>query len=80
MFPARSRLIFVAPDQKVLKKVANKLESHVLECECRAVEELEEVQVLLLVEGYQRSDILCAEGGVARVDDALEVLGWDLGG
>jgi len=80
MFPARTGLIFVAPDQKVLEKVSNKLESHVLECERRAVEELEEVQILLLVECYQRGDILCAESGVARVDDALKVLGGDLGG
>ena len=43
----------------------------ILEGECRAVEQLEQVDVLLLVECDGGCDVLGAECGVTAVDDVL---------
>lgn len=65
--------------EEVFEEVAQELKCDILEGECRAVEELEQVDVLLLVECDSRCNILRAERRVTAVDDVFEVGGWDLG-
>lgn len=71
-------LSLIPPGQEVLEKVAQKLQRNILEGERRAVEQLEQVQVVLQVP--QGRDILVAEGRVALVYDVLEVFGRYLRG
>jgi hypothetical protein len=49
------------------------LQSNILESKGRAVEEFQQVEVLLFVEGCDRDDVVGAESAVALADDFLEV-------
>lgn len=73
-----SSLALVPPRQKVLKQVTQELQCDVLEGKSRAVEELEQVQVVLQV--AQGGDILVTESRITLVDNVLEVLRGYLGG
>lgn len=73
-----SSLALVLAHEEVFKQVAEELQRNVLEGKGRAVEELEEVEVVVQV--AERCGVGVAEGGIASVDDALEVFGGDLGG
>jgi len=74
-----ARLVLIPAYEEVLEKVAQELEGHILERKRRTVEELEQVNVLGLVECDDWRDVLGSKGGITAVDDAFEVLGWDLG-
>lgn len=78
MFPVAARLVLIPAYEEVFKQVAQELKSNILEGKCRAVEQLEQVNVLLLVECDGRCDILSAECGVTAVDDVLQVGGGNL--
>lgn len=78
MLSALSLFALVPPHQKVLKQVPHKLEGHIFESKRRPVEELQQVQILLRVQGDYRRDIRRAEGGIAAVDDVPEVVGGNL--
>lgn len=71
-------LALVPPRQEVFKQISQELQRHILERESRAVEQLEQVQVVLQVS--QGGDVLMTERRVAPADDILEVFGWYLGG
>lgn len=73
-------LSLVLAHKEVFEEVTQTLEGDVLESERWAVEELQQVQVLL---GVQRGDggaLGVTECRVGLVDDGLEVLGGDFGG
>lgn len=70
-------LALVLAHKEVLKQVAEELQSNILEGKGRPVEQLEEVEVV--VEVAERGSLGGSEGGVASVDDVLEVGGGDLG-
>ena len=72
-----SNLALIFPRQEVFKQVAQELQRNILESEGRAVEQLEQVQVVLQVS--QGRDLVVSEGRVTSVDDALEVVRWYLG-
>lgn len=78
MLPVAARLVLIPANEEIFEEVAQKLKSDILEGECRAVEQLEQVDVLLLVECDGRCDVLCAECGVTAMDDVLQVGGGDL--
>lgn len=80
VFPVATRLVLIPAYEEVLEEVAKELKSNVLEGKCRAVEQLKQVNVLLLVECDGRRDILRAECGVTAVNDVLQIGSRDLGG
>jgi hypothetical protein len=80
VFPVATRLVLVPAYKEVLEEVAEELKSNILEGECRSVEKLEEVDVLLLVECDGRCDILGTECRVTAVDDVFQIGRWDFGG
>jgi hypothetical protein len=75
VLPTSSSLALVPANQEVLKQIAQKLKRDILECECRPVEQLQQMYVLLLVECDGRCDVFRAEGGVAAVDDVFQICG-----
>lgn len=66
-------LALVSPSEEVLKEVAEKLQGDILESEGGPVEKLKEVEVLLLVEGCDRDNVVGAESAVALLDDLFQV-------
>ena len=80
MFPVAAGLVLIPAHEEVLEEVAQELQSDILEGECRAVEQLEQVDVLLLVECDGRCAVFGAECGVTAAYDVLEIGGGNLRG
>jgi hypothetical protein len=80
VFPSISLFPLIPPNQEVLEQISEELQRDIFERKSRSVEELEEVQVLLAVEGTDGCDIGRAEAGVAALDDVFEVVSRNLGG
>ncbi len=78
MLPVAPGLVLIPTDQEVFEKVAQELKSDILEGKCRAVEQFEQVDVLLLVERNGRCNVLGAERGITSVDNILQVGGGNL--
>lgn len=70
---ARLILALVPANQEVLEKVAQELQSNILESESWAVEQLKQVEVLLLVESCDGDNVVGAECSIALSDDFLQV-------
>lgn len=70
----------VLAHEEVFEEVTQTLKGDVLESEGWAVEELQQVQVVLGVQCGDRGALGVAECGVGLVDDVLKVLGGDFGG
>lgn len=68
-------LALVLSGQKVFEKITKELQGAILEGVAGAVEEFEEVEVVLKLD--QGCDLLGAECRVTSVDDGLEVFGGD---
>jgi hypothetical protein len=80
MFPLAPALVLILTDEEILEEVAQELQCHILECECRPMEQLQQMYVLVLVESHGRSDVFGAEGSVAAADDVFKVGGGDFRG
>lgn len=80
MVTVLASLALVLAHKEVFEEVTQTLEGNVLEGESWAVEELEQVEVLLGVQCGDRGALGVAECRVGLVDDGLEVLGGDFRG
>jgi len=73
-------LASVLADQEVFEQIAQKLKSHIFEGECGAVKKFKQVELLCLIEGNCRRDVLISERRVAACYDTFEVcwrnFGW----
>lgn len=76
--PTLSSLALVLPYEEVLKQVSQELQRNILEGKSRAVEQLEQVVVILQV--HKRRSIFASEGRITPLDDILEVCGRNLCG
>ena len=65
--------LLVLAHEEEFEEVAKKLEGYVFEGKGRAMEELEEVERLPLVEGDDRAVLWVAECGVASLDYLVEL-------
>jgi hypothetical protein len=80
VFPLAPALVLILTNEEVLEEVAQELQCHILERERRPVKQLQQMYVLVLVEGHGRSNVFGAECSVAAANDVFEVGGRDLGG
>ena len=68
MFPLPSSLALIPAYKEVFKQITQKLQCNIFERECRAMEELEEVDVLLLIYCHRWCDVFGTERGVASAN------------
>lgn len=80
MLACRRGFTGIATHEEVFEEIADKLQGHVFEGECRPVKELEQVQLPGGIEGHERGDVGGAERGVAAGDDVPQVGSGDLVG
>lgn len=73
MLPVTTLLALVFPDEEVFEQISQKLQSDILECKSRSVEQLQQVQVLGLVQSHDGGNVRGAESSVTAVDDILEI-------
>lgn len=78
MVSALALLLLVPSYEEVLEQIAHELQRNILECERRAVKQLQQVQVLLFVQCHQWDDIISAECRIAAVNDVFQVVGGNL--
>ena len=75
VFPVLARLILalVPANEEVLEEVSQKLEGNILKSKGWAVEQLEQMEVLLLVESCDGNNVVGTECSVALSDDFLQI-------